>query len=373
MLDSDSRLDKLHCIGLCLWVEPYLAVSNSVSNRDWISHANSSQLSRSLHRGNLQRRRTITGVATSITAFVGRALKGPVGEPITINGFGDFERTFGGLWVDGTMSFSLRDFYLNGGAQSVVVRLYKPFFVDEAAHTDALDAATDVAAKANLVANTTVGSVLVAAQAEAADPANSADPRKSAAMTVVDAIVAASVGLSAASVLQADVDAVKAAATAAIGVAAADHESPHHAEHAQFGGCQRGRMGQFATRRIDADVIGPDAANLFNLSIKDTSTGALEVIRNVSVVATHPRRVDKVLEQESLLVRIRGALTNTKPTANAAPAAGADPFGATSSDGVLPAGRASDGSPLTVSEYNGSEAAKTGLLRLPRRTCSTCS
>jgi phage tail sheath protein FI len=41
--------------------------------------------------------RTITGVATSITAFVGRAARGPVSEPTTINSFADFERMFGGL------------------------------------------------------------------------------------------------------------------------------------------------------------------------------------------------------------------------------------------------------------------------------------
>ena len=39
--------------------------------------------------------RTITGVATSITAFIGRAFRGPVDEPVTIFSFGDFERQFG--------------------------------------------------------------------------------------------------------------------------------------------------------------------------------------------------------------------------------------------------------------------------------------
>ena len=34
--------------------------------------------------------RTITGVATSIAAFVGRARRGPVNEAIVINSFGDF-------------------------------------------------------------------------------------------------------------------------------------------------------------------------------------------------------------------------------------------------------------------------------------------
>jgi len=35
--------------------------------------------------------RTITGVATSITAFIGRALRGPVNEPITINSNGIYD------------------------------------------------------------------------------------------------------------------------------------------------------------------------------------------------------------------------------------------------------------------------------------------
>ena len=39
--------------------------------------------------------RTIAGVATSITAFLGRAARGPVEEPTVINNFGDFERWFG--------------------------------------------------------------------------------------------------------------------------------------------------------------------------------------------------------------------------------------------------------------------------------------
>src|SRR5215467_10613626 len=67
--------------------------------------------------------RTITGVATSITAFIGRAQRGPVSEPTTVNSFGDFERTFGGLATGYPMSYSVRDFFLNGGAQAIIVRL----------------------------------------------------------------------------------------------------------------------------------------------------------------------------------------------------------------------------------------------------------
>ncbi|BDA71114.1 hypothetical protein CAL7716_052800 [Calothrix sp. PCC 7716] len=68
--------------------------------------------------------RTITGVATSITAFIGRAVRGPVDEPITINSYSDFERIFGGLWVDSSLGYAVRDFYLNGGSQAIIVRLY---------------------------------------------------------------------------------------------------------------------------------------------------------------------------------------------------------------------------------------------------------
>jgi len=67
--------------------------------------------------------RTITGVATSITAFVGSAPRGPVDDATTINSFGDYERIFGGLSLSSSMSFAVRDFYRNGGSQAIIVRL----------------------------------------------------------------------------------------------------------------------------------------------------------------------------------------------------------------------------------------------------------
>lgn len=70
--------------------------------------------------------RTISGVSTSVTAFVGRARKGPLDEPITIFNFGDYQRKFGGLWEKSPMSFAVRDFFLNGGGEAVIVRVYNP-------------------------------------------------------------------------------------------------------------------------------------------------------------------------------------------------------------------------------------------------------
>ena len=69
--------------------------------------------------------RTIVGVATSITAFIGRAKRGPVNKAVTINSYADFERTFGGLDLNSKMSYAVRDFYLNGGGQAVIARLYR--------------------------------------------------------------------------------------------------------------------------------------------------------------------------------------------------------------------------------------------------------
>jgi uncharacterized protein len=67
--------------------------------------------------------RTITGVATSITAFIGRAASGPTDDPVLINSLADYERRFGGLDVQSPMSYAVRDFYLNGGSQALIVRV----------------------------------------------------------------------------------------------------------------------------------------------------------------------------------------------------------------------------------------------------------
>jgi len=53
---------------------------------------------------------TITGVATSITAFVGTAKRGPINKAIRCLGFADFERRFGGLNTDSELSYALRQF-----------------------------------------------------------------------------------------------------------------------------------------------------------------------------------------------------------------------------------------------------------------------
>src|SRR6516165_3521431 len=68
----------------------------------------------------------IVGVATSITAFLGRAIKGPVDESRDIFSFNDFERTYGAADPAYPMSFAVRDFFTNGGSHAIIIRLFSP-------------------------------------------------------------------------------------------------------------------------------------------------------------------------------------------------------------------------------------------------------
>jgi uncharacterized protein len=66
---------------------------------------------------------TIARAATAITAFVGRALKGPVNQPVRIQSFDEYQRVFGGLWQPSLMSYALEQFFENGGREAIVVRV----------------------------------------------------------------------------------------------------------------------------------------------------------------------------------------------------------------------------------------------------------
>jgi phage tail sheath protein FI len=67
--------------------------------------------------------RTITGVSTSVTAFVGTAKRGPINRAVRVLSYSDFERRFGGLSADSELSYAVRQFFLNGGSDAWVVRL----------------------------------------------------------------------------------------------------------------------------------------------------------------------------------------------------------------------------------------------------------
>jgi phage tail sheath protein FI len=324
--------------------------------------------------------RTITGVATSITAFIGRALRGPVNQATTINSFGDFERIFGGLWVDSTLGFAVRDFYLNGGQQAIIVRLFKPTFADEAARQAALAAATQEAqtaadAVSNAAANAVAGAITPqdvadAAQAAVATAGAPGAPALAAATAVAQAATAAVAG---ATTPQDVADAAAAAVAGAVAAAAAAAAPITRAKLSANGlnleAMYEGAWGNYLRVRIDHDVKGPDASDLFNLLIRDGKTGQVEVFRNVSVVSGHRRQVDKVLLNESKLMRTMGALPGSRPGKHADPTANQDMWGdnspATNSK-VADADQASDGINLDLNEFTGQgkQEAKQGLYAL---------
>jgi len=67
--------------------------------------------------------RSIIGVGTSITAFVGRALKGPTDKATLIHSFADYTRIFGGLWTKSNMSYAVYQYFQNGGVDAIIVRV----------------------------------------------------------------------------------------------------------------------------------------------------------------------------------------------------------------------------------------------------------
>ena len=166
--------------------------------------------------------RTITGVATSITAFVGRARRGPVNKSVMIHNISEFVRGFGGLWSESPMSYAVRDFYLNGGSTAIIVRLFNP-----------------IASGPNRV-RFTAGDLTLEAKYEGS-------------------------------------------------WALALDISAHPL------------IGQFAS--IVASDLEVEADDIFNLVVEDPRSGLREVFNNVTVVESR-RRIDRVLQNESALIRV---------------------------------------------------------------------
>lgn len=284
--------------------------------------------------------RTIVGVATSITAFVGRTAKGPVNKAVTINSFADFERIFGGLSLESTLSFAVRDFYLNGGSQAVIVRLYHSEFTD-----------TDIASIPTVMAaNAAAKSV-----ADAAKSGSDGKDAKAKAKTANDPIQAGAggAGNEAKAAAKAINDAVQALAEDAkkeVVANAVDNvlkttlkavpKTPKVT--VKIGGLSllsayEGTWGKNLRARIDLDNIDsaktPDS---FNLTVFEaTAGGAAERYLNLSKSTSKDfRNVKKVLEAESRLVRwdsgdpdlsaLRSAIETLKAAQTANPQIDAD-------------------------------------------------
>jgi phage tail sheath protein FI len=65
----------------------------------------------------------IAALPTAVTAFVGRTLRGPVNQPVTLCSFAEFHQVFGGLWQPSPLSYAVEQFFEHGGERAVVVRV----------------------------------------------------------------------------------------------------------------------------------------------------------------------------------------------------------------------------------------------------------
>lgn len=70
--------------------------------------------------------RTITGVATSTTLFIGMARRGVLGRPTAIRSLDQFNRIFGDTPGYGELTSQIRQFFLNGGGEAIVTRIAGP-------------------------------------------------------------------------------------------------------------------------------------------------------------------------------------------------------------------------------------------------------
>lgn len=67
--------------------------------------------------------RTITGVSTSVAAFFGRTLKGPLNKAVHCLNYSTFLRIFGGSDPASDLAGSVKQFFDNGGSECYIVRL----------------------------------------------------------------------------------------------------------------------------------------------------------------------------------------------------------------------------------------------------------
>src|SRR5579859_3328072 len=330
---------------------------------------------------------TIIGVSTSITAILGRTARGPANQPITLTSFADYERSFGALNPGYPVSYTVRDFFSNGGSEAIIIRLFR----DAAKQANAQAAAAVAKAVSDAYKANNQADLVAAANAAAGNYVNK--PGKAgadaAAKAVSDAkaankqppdIVAA--GQAAAAQQQGAVDnAYEGAASYLItkqwGAGNLDFQLTVNGP---------GTWGQTLFVAFDQNGITQEVADrygltskdqLFNIQVFDNSSEPpyndllshppLETIRNVTVWKdAGERRIDRVLGSQSNLLRYTGGYAATEGDAkfvdaNVSVPPPADP----SKDPAPPAfTNGLDSDPLDLATYEGDQAMKTGFYAL---------
>ncbi|NEQ78916.1 MAG: phage tail sheath family protein [Moorea sp. SIO2I5] len=335
--------------------------------------------------------RTITGVATSITAFIGRAQKGATNDPILINSYGEYERIFGGLFNESTMSFAVRDFYNNGGSQGVIVRLFNPGELQ--AKTESEFNEVKSAVEAILGAGNKQDGVDAAKNNLDNTPEPGQDPNQWPEQKTVKGKVAKQMAIEIHALPDGltgddytkEVDKI----IAKLQITQKAQLSVGTTNPLKLEAANEGSWGNELRARVDYEGLD-DNSPLFNLSVRDGGTGEVETFQNVSVDPNQTRYIEKVLEKDSQLVRMVSK-QNNRPEANYSTWEEIDQEIKTnqnlenldaeqekrkfraegvwyelSSNGVQPIDYAGDGDQLTSTNFTEGEGEKEGIYALEK-------
>jgi uncharacterized protein len=330
--------------------------------------------------------RTITGVATSVTAFIGRARKGPVDEPVDITSYADFERRFGGLWLDSSMSFAVRDFFTNGGARAVIVRVFGSAFASDGDRQAAVDAVKKVADAAASGANGKDAKDKSAAAFKTInDDAQASPATKSAAKAANDSFAALAD--------DADATAIQAVVKQAAGAIQGETRKLD-AGSLKFRAISPGQWAGYLRIQVSASQkLDPTAGDSFDLTVTDGAPGGSSETY-LGLGLSGPRRVDKVLAESSSLIvwdgddlggvspptlpdfstvkgdKVGGAYaawldarSKTPDPTDAAVVAAKKAFDDAQAESLKSLG---DGAALDASDFLGAEADKRGLFALEK-------
>ncbi|MEV5484449.1 MULTISPECIES: phage tail sheath family protein [Streptomyces] len=280
--------------------------------------------------------RTITGVPTSVAAFVGYAPRGPVDRPVHVTSWADYETVYGGLQMNSPMSYAVYQFFLNGGSDAEIVRVVK----------------------ADPKQLNTVRVPLPGSQrrqlpsASSPPPARSTGRSKPAAEGEAENSPAGEEG-GEAGTPAADAPAAKPAAA----------KPASAGQPFELLAASPGRWAERLEVKVDYDVAKPEkdgagaapssAKPVFNLIIKDNGNGLTETYRNVTTDPDSPRSLDHQLAS-SQLVRLDPDEANRL----------ADVLPSETTGQARPLGGDADDRPSSVADYTGSEAQKTGVHQL---------
>jgi phage tail sheath protein FI len=303
--------------------------------------------------------RTITGVATSITAFIGRALRGPVNEPVRVQSYAEFERVFGGLWVDSTLGYAVAQFFLNGGSDALIVRVA----VAGAKAKATISGLGLIAADPGTAGNTLTATIADPGVVDAtkfkltiADPPNpSVDFDNQNVRVDPDVTLPAGRPANAGPVTFAGGIDGATSASGALGGLTLVAANP-------------GKWGQALRFRVTPVPAGAATSAVFNLAVRDPATNATEQFLNLSTNSSDSRFVTAVLEQQSTLVRTQGAVPNPLTTFSGTPPAGTDPLTAAASSTAFGTDDGGDGGAISNNDISAPslETLKQGMWALEK-------